>query len=357
LVVNFAILSAYISWLAIWYAGLRKLADRPVPKAEVADEGSAKKKVPKSDTYGESRGITMNHVNVCLAIIVVFFFVIFPNIPQAKTVASQARYAPTDAWQASLLWMKDNTPDPLGQPDDYGKLYDRNYEYPNSAYGVTSWWDYGYWISRIAHRIPSANPSQAAEPITKVAQLCLSQEESRAKEIMKELESSYLIADYTMVTNKFWAIITWSGQKQDDFVDIYHLLYEGNLVPIQVFYPGYYQSTVVRLYNFNGEAVTEATPMVLSYVNKVDRKGKHYKQIKDIEEFSSYQEAEDFVESKGPATHRIVGINPFISPVSLEAVQDYKLIYSSESGISHPDAGKISEVKIFEYIGEMEAHS
>ena len=90
--------------------------------------------------------------------------------------------------------------------------------------------------------------------------------------------------------------------------------------------------------------------MVVSYTEEVDLKGNRYKQISNVEEFSSSQEAIDFVESKGTANHRIVGINPFISPVPLQAVQNYKLVYSSESGISHPDAGMIPEVKIFEYI-------
>jgi len=27
-------------------------------------------------------------------------------------------------------------------------------------YGVLVWWDFGYWVTRLAHRIPSANPKQ-----------------------------------------------------------------------------------------------------------------------------------------------------------------------------------------------------
>ncbi len=33
--------------------------------------------------------------------------------------------------------------------------------YPNTAYGVMSWWDYGHWIEVIGRRIPNANPFQS----------------------------------------------------------------------------------------------------------------------------------------------------------------------------------------------------
>jgi len=276
---------------------------------------------------------------------------------KAREVASQARFAPSDAWQASLLWMKGNTPDPFGDPDAYYKLYEapppgEDYKYPESAHGVTSWWDYGYWISRTAHRLPSVNPSQIPAPITKVAKLFVSQDESLANKTIEELESSYIIIDYATCTSKFWAVVTWAEREQAEFIGVYHLPQEGKLLPIQLFYPEYYRSMCVRLYNFDGGAVTTESPIVVTYDEKVNRDGNRYKQITDVNEFSSYKEALDYIESQGSTNHRIVGINPFISPISLEAVQNYKLIYSSESGVSHPDKGVIPEVKIFEYIGD-----
>ncbi len=353
LVINIALLSAYLSWQAIWLAGLRKLVTKPEQRAESVREASAKAKAKKR--YQKREGLPIYHINVALAIIVVFFFVLFPNIGKARDVASKAQFAPSDAWQASLLWMKGNTPEPFGDPDAYYKLYEpppprEEYEYPDSAYGVTSWWDYGYWITRTAHRLPSANPGQSPEPIVKVANLFLSQDESPTHKIMEELDSCYIIADYAIVTSKFWAVVTWAERGQDEFIGTYYLPREGKLMPVQLFYPEYYHSLIVRLYNFDGQAVTAESPAVIAYDEKVDRAGNRYRQITGVEEFSSYQEALDYVESQGSANHRIVGINPFVSPVSLEAVQNYKLVYSSKSGVSHPDKGMIPEVKIFEYI-------
>jgi len=429
LVINIALLSAYISWQAIWLAGLRKLVTKPEEKPEkehyyleatkkggyyeilgisrsasyreikkafrelsskynsdlnrTPDTEEKFKEInkafdvlsnpgkragydrttreiserKKTKRRGDGQGINMNHINAVLAIIVVFFFVLFPNIVKATEMAPTAQYAPSDAWQESLLWMKENTPEPLGDPDAYYKLYEKpppgeSYNYPESAYGVTSWWDYGYWISRTAHRLPSANPSQSPRPISKVSNIFLSDEESLAEEKMKELESSYVIIDYATCTSKFWAIVNWAGREQEEFIGTYYLPHEGQLIPVQVFLPEYYRTMCVRLYNFDGEAVTTTSPAVITYEEKVDRDGNRYRQINDVQEFSSHQEALDYVESEGSANHSIVGINPFISPIPLEAVQSYKLVYSSESGASDTGTDMIPEVKIFECTGD-----
>lgn len=351
LVVNIALLSAYLSWQVIWHAGLKNIAAGPKLK-----NGEAKAETTKSGIQ-KKRGITSYHVNTVLMIMVVLLFLCPSTIVRARGVASQVPFAPSDAWQSSLLWMKDNTPEPLGDPDGYYKFYEapppgENFTYPKSAYGVTSWWDYGYWISRIAHRIPNANPSQAPEPIKKIAAFFLTQDESLTREMMKELDSSYIIIDYAVCTSKFWAVVTWSGQEHSEFTDVYYLPYEGELVGVQLFYPKYYYTMLVRLYNFDGKAVTDVSPVVISYEEKLDQGGNRYKQVVDFEEFTSYQDALDYVESQESGNYRIVGINPFISPVSLEAVQNYNLVYSSESGIASSDGDKIPEVKIFEYLGD-----
>ena len=351
-VINVALLTAYLVWQFVWYVGLRYITARFVEGAESSVQqstGGKHKKVRK-----ERQGITIYHIFVFLAAIIVISFVFVPNIVKAREVASAARFAPSDAWQSSLIWLKENSPDPFGETDFYYELYEppprgESYDRPESAYGVTTWWDYGYWVTRTAQRLPSVNPGQTPKPIINVAHLFLSQEEALTHEIMDELDSSYVIIDYATSTSKFWAVVTWAERDQDEFVGIYHMPYEGKLVPIQLFYPEYYRSMCIRLYNFDGKAVTTENSVVVSYDEKVDREGNRYRQITDVNEFSSYREAIDHIESQGSGSHRIVGTNPFISPVPLEALENYKLIHSSEVGVSHPDVGMVPEVKIFEY--------
>ena len=71
-----------------------------------------------------------------------------------------------------------------------------------------------------------------------------------------------------------------------------------------------------------------------------------------MEQFDSYQEAEEYISSQESGNYRIVGNNPAISPVPLAALEDYRLVYSSNNSVAIPDAGTIPEVKVFEYIGK-----
>ena len=162
---------------------------------------------------------------MALAVLIVFFVVFFPNIVPATVTASQARWAHSNAWMDSLSWLKENTPDPFDNPDAYYELHElpppgESYEYPESAYGVLAWWDYGYWITRIAHRIPSANPSQHPVAVANVARIFTSQDENSANEIVKEIGASYVILDYQTVTGKFHAVAAWAGSSLEEFFEI-----------------------------------------------------------------------------------------------------------------------------------------
>src|SRR3989304_6589205 len=144
-------------------AGLRRLlakskevvgAVKKFKKREKTREKSRKK------TFMQPRGVW---VRVILVGIVLFFFVFFPNIPMVKTVA-EGQIIMEEGWYTSLLWLKDsdNSPEPFNDPDFYYELYPPGdeFEYPETAYGVMSWWDYGYFIMQLAHRIPNSNPGQ-----------------------------------------------------------------------------------------------------------------------------------------------------------------------------------------------------
>ena len=78
---------------------------------------ATEKKKWKSRKGGRSNALY--YVNVILAIVVVFLFVYVPNISKAQVQASMVPYALSDDWQMALLWMKDNTPEPLGDPNAY----------------------------------------------------------------------------------------------------------------------------------------------------------------------------------------------------------------------------------------------
>ena len=347
LVVNIALLSGYISWQAIWWAGLKKITERPA-EAAVAKAETSKKKIKR-----EGRGITIYHINMVLAIIVVFFFVFFWNISKSQETAAPAPYVLSDAWQSSLEWLKDNTPEPLGDPDAYYRLYEPGYQYPASAYAVTAWWDYGYWITRVAHRIPNANPAQDPAAIKRVAGLFLADSEVQARGMAEEMGSAYIVADIDMPTSKFYAVVTWAGREESRYYDTYYYQdSEGKYQIVQLLYPAYYRTLLVRLYNFDGQAVANGNPVVVTYKEVTGRDGNKYRVITDFQEFDSYQEALDYVKKEGATNHVVAGKSPFISPIPLEAVEDYELVYSSEQRVASSGNSTIPEIKIFQRIAK-----
>jgi asparagine N-glycosylation enzyme membrane subunit Stt3 len=349
--VNVALLSGYLAWQVVWLSGIKNLIKKP---EEVQENVHISKTMMKRRALAKKRSVTLYIVNVILAIIVVFFLVFCPNLPKGVDIASNLIYTPSDSWQESLLWMRDNTPDPMGDPDAYYQLYDavppgEKFQYPDSAYGVTAWWDYGYWIIRIAHRIPNCNPSQSPISNRKVATFFLADNQTARDEIRTELKSDYVIIDYEIATSKFWAILNWAGEDEDKYIPVFFYPQDNQLYPLLCYTAEYYQTLLVRLYNFDGEAVAGGKPLVLVYQDAVDRNGIPYKHIIDYKEFVSYQDALNYVNTQELAgKYEIVSLDPFVSPIPLDALEDYELVYSSttSSNTTPPD------IKIFQYIGD-----
>ncbi|MBL7062455.1 MAG: oligosaccharyl transferase, archaeosortase A system-associated [Dehalococcoidia bacterium] len=357
-VVNVALLTGYFSWLILQFAGLREPAAEPVQTAE-----KVKKKAKRRQSRQGGFRLTASRGNLALGVVVVLFLVFYPNIgPMPKIgpwpagtmlaieTASRAAFAPSNAWCESLSWLKDNTPEPFGDPDFYYATYERPFQYPETAYGVTAWWDYGYWITRIGHRIPASAGGYHGE-----APLLTAQDETLANQRIDwqgSRYSRYIIIDQPTVTTKFHAVATLSGSSPENFRDIYYQPQDSKFVPVYLFYPEYYRSLAVRLYNFDGSQVTPQNSNVISYEERTGPDGKPYKVITGAKSFSSYEEAEAYISSQESDNYRIVSEDPFASPVPLEALEHYKLIYSSDSSIMQPNVGMISEVKIFEYSGD-----
>jgi len=179
--INAAVLTGYLSWQFLRFAGFKKLTAKPVETSERLKREKAR---PKKRQKAGFR-LTYRHINMALAVIIVFFLVFFPNIKPTISIASQAHFAPDDAWTSSLSWLKENTPEPFDKPDFYYQLYEpplleERYHYPESAYGVMAWVDYGYWITRIAHRPVNLTPGPGG---AYVAKFFLSQDEDSTQEI------------------------------------------------------------------------------------------------------------------------------------------------------------------------------
>ena len=198
--VNVAVMSAYFSTKILAFMGFE-------------DTRTTIKDLPQF--------LAKNAGYILLAILLVAILV-YPYGP-ALLALKQARYAggPNSAWYNSLTWMRYNTPEtglsyygpyerpPPGEP----------YPYPDTAYFVLSWWDYGHWIEVIGHRIPNANPFQAGIGGGKshapgASTFFTAQTEDEANEIADTLGTRYVVSDVEMATGKFYAMTAWTGDTE-----------------------------------------------------------------------------------------------------------------------------------------------
>ncbi len=344
--VNIALLTGYCGWLILRLFGCREQSDA------IADEviyGSVK----KGKRSGKGRvDIKSNRAMMALGIVIVVLITIVPNIGPATRTAANPVFAPSDAWCESLNWLNENSPEPFGEDSYYYGQYSSPFKYPATAYSVAAWWDYGYWITRIGQRLPVCNPGGGDR--NGLAKYLLTQNEKEASYFAAKLASKYVIIDYDTATIKFHAIPQYTGGNPATYFDVYYTRQDDTrLRGDYYFYPEYYRSLVVRLYNFDGGAVIPEETTVIGFKESVDIEGQIFKEIIDRQTFSTYNEALEYVDKQDSANFRIVGTDAFTSPVPLESLRKYTAAYASSEANMHPELGKIPEVKIFEYTGKL----
>ncbi|MFO7772520.1 MAG: oligosaccharyl transferase, archaeosortase A system-associated [Dehalococcoidia bacterium] len=368
--VNAALLTGYFSWKILDLAGLGKLLAKSREAVSAVKEFKKRKRTTgkaRPKRFMQPRGVW---VRVIVAGIVIFFLVFFPSIGLWREVPSRSvrigeewlyvgytRYIAERppiierGWYTSLVWLRDNSPEPFPDPDFYYQLYPSRaeFEYPETAYGVMSWWDYGYFIMQIARRIPNANPGQAGA--IQAGQFFTSQNETAANAIADDRSSKYVVIDHTMPTGKFYAMVEWAGLSRDEFFEVYYQRTEdGGVTSITLYHPAYYRSAAVRLYNFDGQAVVPQESIVISYEEITTPEAMRYKEITDVWRFPTYEEAEAFMAAQESGNYRIGNPDPFSSPVPLEELNSYELVHSSQA--TRTLAGQtFPAVKIFEYLG------
>ena len=352
--VNAALLTGYFSWKMLDLVGLRKLLAKPKAVVETTirkfkkREKKAREKA-KPSTFMQPRGVW---VRVIVVGIVIFFAVFFPNISHVESLASQPNYIMNEGWYSSCQWLQEyndttgelNTPEPFDDPDFYYELYppQSEFRYPETAYGVMSWWDYGYFIMQIGHRMPNANPTQSGA--VRAGQFFTAQNESSANDFADKFGTKYVMIDYAMATGKFYAMVDWAEGDVADFYEIYYVQQQTGAQWVPLYYPAYYQSTTARLYNFDCQAVVPTESTVISYEEQ-SMEGTTYKVLTDYQSFDSYEEAEAYMANQTSGNYRIVSASPFDSPVPLEALNSYELVHSSGDTMSD------TTVKVFKYLG------
>ena len=298
------------------------------------------------------RRINAGRLAVAVAVVVSILVMLVPGASIAAGQAKNPSHAPPDAWMEALDWLKANSPEPFGSADYYYALYSdpsggKAYVYPSTAYSVITWCDYGYWLTRAGRRVPMSNPGAFK---VRSANFFTSQDIKSSSALVKSWRSRYVIIDSRIANpnDKFYALAGLSGKKENDYYELCWQQKDGKYVPLLVFYPGYYQTMVVRLYNFDGKAVSPASTTVMSWQERQTPDGQKFKEITGLKSFRSYTEAGAFIKGQKEGDYRIIGIDPLVSPVPLEALSAYHPVYQSKEMAGVGSATQLPAIKIFE---------
>jgi len=330
-VVNISLLSGYLGYLAIRYTTWTK----------VLSEKLGRKLNRKEKRRWERKQRMTKALSAFVlpgAVAVAFTLLIVPATMNVSIdTARQAAFVPPNAWQSAMLWLESNTPEPFQGKDKYREFtpLSKKNKPPVPDYAVSAWWDYGYWITRIGHRVPNANPAQNVDAVERIADLFLS-EGDEYRGIVSALKSQYVVLDSGTALGKFYAVASWGDRDASEYFGYYRVPHDvDGYRTLLLFYPAYYRTLVSRLYNFNGEVVVPERTVVITYRGS---------DVLEAKEFRDYEKAREYVD-RNPNT-RIVSADPRISPVPLEKM-DYELVYGSEEMVNG-----LAEVKIFEYVPE-----
>jgi dolichyl-diphosphooligosaccharide--protein glycosyltransferase len=195
-----------------------------------------------------------------IAVLMLVFVPLFPGTNMTSTTVDQQAQSLSPGsvliWNESTQWMEQNTPEPgqYGGADNKLGYYDRysnqdDFEYPEGAYGVMSWWDYGHWITTQSERVPVSNPFQHNARISSA--YLQAQDETRANLLLEAMpndhdadeslynlsndelrslieeqteqeaheDTRYVVIDYQMAGGKFGAIATWTGPGPGSYYD------------------------------------------------------------------------------------------------------------------------------------------
>ena len=277
-------------------------------------------------------------IKIALSIILILIL-FYPTFAQANTYSKYSAGGINEQWFNALTWMRNNTPNKAFYDKFYYELYKppskigEPYSYPKGVYSIMSWWDYGHWITAIAHRIPVANPFQEGignkyNNVPGAAPFFTAFNESYADEIAKKLNVKYVISDVEMETGKFYAMAVWA---------------EGSLEKAQqIYYKGY--GVVYQDINGNiGISLTGRIPFGAKALTVVNIPSKSY--------YETMEAKLHLFDGNGLKHYRMVYESKSSAYTYFGFLESlYKTIYNSVYAKKKIDTRPSGYVKIFEFV-------
>ena len=314
------------------------------------------------DLMDPAKSIVPN-LKLILAALLVFSLIILPSMSWS-IVFAQSAGGPTSDWLTSTAWLQNNTPSPgMDLYEKYERPANGQYAYPDAAYGIMSWWDYGHLIETIGHRIPNANPfQQGIGSVTTntpgSSPFFLAENESQAEKVLSELDlnrslymnTKYVMIDRDMATGKFHAMASWSDIPYSRYVAGVYQEQGDQLVPTQIWREPYFKSMTARMFFFDGTEVAGNQGMGLAYRGMDVGNGLTVPVLTQAPKITDNRtELEKFInESKSQGDIAEIGATSPANPAfPLEALQHFRLVHESETPVTNTGQ---KYVKIFENV-------
>ncbi len=257
-------------------------------------------------------------------------------------------------WKEALEWMRNATP---ATGMEMTRLYEKEgFSYPDEAYGVMSWWDYGHLITYVGERIPNANPFQqgVAGPDGAAAYF-VSTNETESDRILDAKQTRFVVTDIEMAVTKFWAMATWyntTAQTAPYQMTMYTRQESGSsvLTPVSVNLQPYYLTTVQRLHSFDGSETAPGTTYYIEYKDASAANTRYplITKVESVDAAAAVQRAAEYNARAPAGTHAVAAGVQADQPVeTVPALGRYRLVHESPS-----NAGgmAIKYVKVFEYV-------
>jgi len=345
--VNVALLTGFLASWILGKAGFSKLNDRAIEFKDIAK-------------------LLVSNLKGIIVIVLILILVIYPSVSVSIQMAEYTS-GPENDWMSSVKWLENNTPSPgmdiytiYQKPPD-----DQQYQYPDTAYGVMSWWDYGHYIETIGHRMPNANPFQQgignlSANIPGSSPFFLSESEDQAESVLTNLDKNrspysntrYVMIDWEMATSKFYAMTAWSDIPITKYYGIFYQPQGDQLVPIEAYRDAFFETMTARLFFFDGSETPVNNAFAIAY-QIFEQNGTQFPVIvKQPLISSNYSDLVNYVnasKSEGYQSEILSENNPLSisSSVPLVALKHYRLVHESESTVTYTGQ---KYVKTFEHV-------
>ena len=276
------------------------------------------------------------------------------NLPWAIAQMGMSNGVAAD-WQQAHAWLRANSPDPLGDAGAWSQYFPRVLHGSPSvtgAWGVAIWWDFGYELEQLAHRIPMSNGTQ--EGAGQMARFYTETIPEAAVGWLRRSGARYVVVDPQGPMfageshSRFPVQVRMLGRNLDTYLQtLFQRDPEGKMKSMPVYLPTYYQTMVSRLYLADGEAVAGTGPWVFETEPTKEPNGKTVELIVTSRHLASEAEVTDYREQRPFARVTVGCLDPVKSCFTLPAVKGLQRVFSSDLLPLSPNR-VVHAVKIFQ---------